>query len=538
MNNLFSILKIDILNSLAVMQYKNTKKNKAKSKGPLISSIVSVLIVCIVFGFYGFMLSLLAHQSGNDSAIITIGVGMGGFSTLLMTFGRAYGTLFKSKDYELLASMPIKTNTIVASKIISLLFVNYLYFLMPFLPSLIMDYVFCGVTFLSVLTGLLTIILGPFVATVFCTGLSYIIGTLLAKSKYKNVLSTISTVLMFIVIFIGVFSLEMNGIDSEDEVYMATLIGNLQQVFSKGYFPSIFVANAMQGSYLDLLWFVLVSVIPFVLFVYLISKNYVYINSNGNTSYKNTNFKLDDTFKKEKNSSALKAMIKKEAKVFFGTNIYCMNCIVGPIMSTIMTGIYSFMFTSELTEMPSNISTIACTVLILISAFTFGMMPSTGVSVSIEGKNFWILKSSPIKTETIFLAKCLLYILLCLPFVLINTVVVSIFFTFKFYDYIFMILAPIAIIIGSTFISLWVNTCRYKLDWTNPVQVVKSGTGTLVTMLVSFAFDIILIIPSVVMLIIGFYAPILTLLIAIIYDVVAYLILFNNGKKRFENIQF
>ena len=144
MKLLFKLLKVDLINSLSFSQFKTTKKYKGKSKSPLITSLITMLISFGIYFVYMYLFAQGAHQAGDDHLILIIGIGLGGLMTLLMTFGKAHSILFRGKDFEFLTSMPIPTSTIVASKIISLLILNYLYFAMPFLPAVIYYFVFAG----------------------------------------------------------------------------------------------------------------------------------------------------------------------------------------------------------------------------------------------------------------------------------------------------------------------------------------------------------------------------------------------------------
>ena len=87
MKLLFKLLKVDIINTLALAQYKTTKKHKAKSISPLISSVLVMVIMAVVFTIYAYFIATAAHTVNNDGAIMIVAVGFGGLMTLIMTFG-------------------------------------------------------------------------------------------------------------------------------------------------------------------------------------------------------------------------------------------------------------------------------------------------------------------------------------------------------------------------------------------------------------------------------------------------------------------
>ena len=533
MKLLFKLLKVDIINTLALAQYKTTRKHKAKSISPLISSVLVMALMAVVFTIYAYFIAMAAHSTNNDSAIIVVGVGFGGLMTLLMTFGKAHSILFKGKDFELLSSLPIPTKTIVASKICSLLVVNYIYFIIGYLPSFIFYLMYTGFGLTSILIGLVVLLLGPLFPTTICAVFSFLIGAAFSKSRFKNILSTITSVLLVIVIFVATFSLEMTIMSDTDENAMfANLVGSLENVFSKGYFLSAFAAKAMNGELLYLLYYSLISIIPIIIFIFVVAKTFVRINASGSSGYKNKNFKLDAAFKKEKQTGIISTLVKRETKRLFNIPTYSMNVLTGPVLGVALVVVLSL--TLKNLELPHMVGIL---IIMLGSMFAMNMIPASGSSISIEGKTLWILKSSPIKTEHVLLSKVIMSVLLCIPTILINIVLALVLWHATIIDCIFLLVVPLIGVSAMAALALWINTCKYRLDWINPVQAVKQGTETLLSMLLSYLLDAILIVPTVVVSILGFYGPIVTLACAAIVAAITFTVLFKNGKKRYEAIE-
>ena len=535
MKLLFKLLKVDLINSLSFSQFKTTKKYKGKSKSPLITSLITMLISFGIYFVYMYLFAQGAHQAGDDNLILIIGIGLGGLMTLLMTFGKAHSILFRGKDFEFLSSMPIPTSTIVASKIISLLILNYLYFAMPFLPAVIYYFVFAGFTFKVFLFTLVFFLFGPLVPTILCTILSFFMGALLSKSKFKNILSIISMIIVFVAIFFVTFNFEMSIANDGGSNPFIEISKGFGGFLKKAYFLSDFADRALNGNLLFLLLYALVGALPLVLFVYIIGKFFVRINSNGNSTYKNKNFKLESEIKKTRGSKPILALLKKEAKTFFGTPTYCINVIIGPILSCIMIVVLSFSFNSSGADTLGR--SIIATILCIASMFAMTMITSTSTSISMEGKKFWILKTAPVSTKQVFIAKILMYFLLCLPMMIFNSIFVFVYWHCSIIDMIFFIILPLIHIPSVGAFGLWINTCKYRLDWVNPVQAVKQGTETLLSMLLSFLFDAILIVPTIAFGGIFFHPLFITTVLAILIAVFNFSILFMNGKKRYERIE-
>ena len=131
-------------------------------------------------------------ESGEYKTIITLGCGLGGMLCLIMTLGQSYGILFQSKDYEMLASLPIDKKIISTSKLLSLLLVNYAYFNLPFITSIFVYISYVGFELQYVLFAIVGALIGPLLAVCVCSGCAFILGRLLSgfihifKSLYHS----------------------------------------------------------------------------------------------------------------------------------------------------------------------------------------------------------------------------------------------------------------------------------------------------------------------------------------------------------------
>ena len=129
--------------------------------------------------------------------------------------------------------------------------------------------------------------------------------------------------------------------------------------------------------------------------------------------------------KELKGSTQLTALIKKEIKRYFASPIYVINTIIGPILllgmsiATIFMGdeVLATILEVEIVKeiIPVFVIVVVCCILVLSC--------TTNSSISLEGKNLWILKSSPIKPIVIFKAKIALNLILILPALLIADII-------------------------------------------------------------------------------------------------------------------
>ena len=70
MSQLKTLLKVDILNTLAINSFKNSRKNKAKSVKPVVGTIITFLILLIVMCVYAAIFGTMCNEANQLSTII------------------------------------------------------------------------------------------------------------------------------------------------------------------------------------------------------------------------------------------------------------------------------------------------------------------------------------------------------------------------------------------------------------------------------------------------------------------------------------
>jgi ABC-2 type transport system permease protein len=107
------------------------------------------------------------------------------------------------------------------------------------------------------------------------------------------------------------------------------------------------------------------------------------------------------------------------------------------------------------------------------------MTYTSAISLSLEGKNLWILKSLPIKAETIMFSKILFNILLVLPISIFAILMFGISIQIGFVNQILLIVLASAFSILTSTVDGIVNLYMPKFNYTNDVEVIKQSAGAL-----------------------------------------------------------
>ena len=115
-------------------------------------------------------------------------------------------------------------------------------------------------------------------------------------------------------------------------------------------------------------------------------------------------------------------------------------------------------------------------------------------SLSLEGKEFWIIKAMPISPKTVLLSKALMQFVICAPVVLVSTVLMLIASSVSPLYYVVYIIAAELVNLAFSFFGILINVAFPKFNYDNEAQVVKQSLSTLVSMLTAMLISTALIV--------------------------------------------
>ncbi|MBR2578078.1 MAG: hypothetical protein IKE38_04010 [Erysipelotrichaceae bacterium] len=105
------------------------------------------------------------------------------------------------------------------------------------------------------------------------------------------------------------------------------------------------------------------------------------------------------------------------------------------------------------------------------------MMATTACSPSLEGRNYWIVKSLPIEMKTLYKGKMLFNMYLTVPFMFLAELCLCISAKVPVLNTVLYLILGIMLCALST---AWGCVCgiRYmRLDWENEIEVIKQGAA-------------------------------------------------------------
>lgn len=409
-------------------------------------------------------------QTINMQILLLVFAVFSGFAfSLINSTMLTFGYIFKSKDYDMLASLPIKNNHIFLSKLVSAVAIQYLFSLFMYIPFIISYFIFSTVTFSAVVISIFGFLFLPFIPVVLGLIFGLLINLITTRMKYKNIVS----IILFLVFIVGIMLISFSS--QQIIGYLMTNATNINNALGSIYLPAKLLSTAISNSnWLYLLYYALINIIPLVLITIICAKYFVPLNSYFKKSAKSQNFVL----KKEKKLS--NQILRKELKRIFSSPNYFMNSCIGPIMLVVFALISIFA--------PSfvNFGNAGILNTVFMMALFILMCSPLSVTISLEGKTFWIYRSMPISPQKVFFNKILSHMIIFYP-----TVVLSAFLFLAqgvgVVNFFIILIVGFVLCLLSALIGLTIALKKYNFNYTNEIQVVKQSSAVLIMIVIGFA---------------------------------------------------
>ncbi len=451
----------------------NLKKSKTKT---ILMSLVLVYVVVVFLGSFGYLffdLGKALHEINQTQILLSfIIIYAIGLSIMIVLF-RASGYLFYYKDYDILSPLPVHSRTILFAKASVLLVILYISMFVMTLPIVFSYFYWMGFDILSLIMFIIAFLAVPLVPVIVMSFISLMIATLTAKFRRGKIL----TIVLVFVVFIGIFMLSFSINETDVNPFTGQI--NLFAGISKAYPPFEWFINSVSNhSFVDLALLVGSHVLLFGLFSYFIQGLVNRTNQRGIRS----NVRKNNKALKYQEKTLLVTLVQKEFKKILSSIGYAVNAGFGPVILTVLA-VASLFYRTQIESYLSQMvgAGVSSEVLILgLIAFCVSMTYTPSISLSLEGKNFWIIKSLPIKAETIIYSKIVFNLLLIVPVGILSILLFGISIGYSIVAQLILIgLVFVFAVLISVFDAI-VNLYFPKFDFVNEMEVVKQSLGAII----------------------------------------------------------
>ncbi len=463
------------------------KKKKGLSKGMVALYLLLLIYVVAVFGGMMYLLfdSLVLpyHLLELDWLYFamagTIAFGISLFGSIFSTENQ----LFDAKDNDLLLSMPIPPGYILISRILPLLSINLLFCAIVMVPAMIVYALQIGFSALVLVQVLSMVLICLLVQTFAC-----LFGWLLhlALQKINRAFGSFLFMVIFLGIYFGVYSQASSILNS-----MAASGEKIASAMESWVWPLYAMGMGCTGSW-HMLVFAIICLGAFALMYYILSVTFL------KTSTRATRAPRRKAFTKFRASTPRKAIVLKELGKFTNTPVYLTNMGLGVILIAAIP-VAALIFRGKITDgirtMEQVLPNVAQFVPVIICAvLSFGISTAciATPSVSLEGKNIWILKSMPVSPRVILQGKLALHLLLTTPVASIGGLIMGLTFSCTPAQLVLVTLVPGLLSVFSGLLGMVTGTKWAKLDYLNEAYPCKQSLPVFISMFGIMGMPIVL----------------------------------------------
>jgi ABC-2 type transport system permease protein len=183
-------------------------------------------------------------------------------------------------------------------------------------------------------------------------------------------------------------------------------------------------------------------------------------------------------------------MVDREIRRYFSSVVYVTNTLVGNVLMVLLAAAILIMGTDDV-EKALGIPGIVSRALPVLLGMLPAMMPMTSCAISMEGKQWWMMRTLPVSGKSITRSMVFANILVAFPFYLVSELLLVIALKPDVVSLLWLLAVPAVYIIFSARIGIVIN-CKFPVfDWENETRVVKQSASTLVAMLVGMVTGIV-----------------------------------------------
>lgn len=528
MNKFFELLKVNI--SLAVIQLNIGRLTRNRKRG--LSSVYMLLFSAILVMAYMGWIDAMLYESvgpyGFGWMLVAMGLVMVSLFTLATGIYTVNSVLFESQDLDQLFSYPISPKQIMFSKLMALVAENWIIGLAFYLPAMAVYSYHTTPDLAFYIYALLGFICLPLIPVCLFILFAYFLNLVVSGKRAKKAINAIFT---FAIIFAASFGIqELITNVTMSNMNFSDLIGGFKSFYPPlGYLTSGIVKENPGDLMIGLVW----NILPFVVLCVALSFGYKALWSRSTAVSKSKRKALSFGI-----HSSFSTLVQKEFSRFFSSVMYILNSSIGMILMTLFT-VLSAMGGRQLHDLQDLFQgNTKILFVLLLFGFILVITNTTAPSISLEGKNLWIIKSWPVSEGKILMAKLSVHLAVTIPLLAVNCIIIGFSMKLGIIDsvIVFILCALFATLSG--LLGLIFNLYFHRFDFYNDTQVVKNSASVLLTYLAM----------AVIM---GIFAGIYWLLranivqawflvgtgiILALLTVAAAIFVFTRGKELFRNV--
>lgn len=469
--------------------FVNPKTGKSRSKGGIagmfIFFVAIMLFLCGVFFGLAFMIGDQLFQTGMGWLYYVL---VGTLAVALGTFGSVFNTyamLYLSKDNDLLLSLPIPPSKILITRMSLVYGLSLLYSGSVWIPCIVYAWIFGTVTPAAVVFQvLLLFIIALFVTVVTCV-LGWAVALVATRIRNKSFIVVIVSL-----VFFGIYYyVSFNMVGMMEKLLMnAEAVGRGIRVWANILYQ---LGMAADGSVSSMLIFTGATLVLFGVCFAVLSRSFLRIATRTQSGGKAAG-KLS-----VKAGSVRAALNGRELRRFTSSPVYMLNGGLG-VVFMLALAVIGVIKRDMLTQTISNLGAMAPEIaglvpllVVLSVSFCAGMDIITPPSVSLEGKNLWVVRSLPVSGKMVLRAKLGLGLRLNLLPAAVSAVILSWCIGLGAVQTVLCVLLVEAMAWFFSAFGLVIGVLRPDLQWTSESVPIKQSMNVMIAVLLAFVLPLL-----------------------------------------------
>ena len=472
MSKILILIRAQLINFFPINEIREPKNKKQSS---VVIASFGIITLAIFFCVYNIMTAKTLVQVGQQELIPAYMVAVSSFSILFLTIFYSNGILFGSRDIETLLSLPLKSSDIISSKFMFMYLLNFLIGFVFMLPGGIVWALNGSLNVLQIILYFTSMIFVPLIPMCIAACMGMIVVAVSSYFKRKNVIALIfSFVMIGIIGYIAVSAMKSGNEDSI-EIMLSKQITALYPI------SGLFVQHTNFPMYIGMGLFIAFSTVVFYIFVKIVAMKYGLLNTLAKTTSRYSDNKTSYNRK-----SIFLALYKNEMGRFLSSYMAVLNAGLGVILLCVFSIFLLFNSVEQIGESSGieNINEYLSNFAPLFIASMLSLSCPAASAISLEGKNIWILQSSPVKVKMILNSKIAVNLTLHLIGYMISMFAFTLKLDMNFIQVINLIIVPICYSIFITVIGISLNKKYPNYEWESEMMVVKQSMPVIVSGLV------------------------------------------------------
>ena len=478
MNQIRSMCSIEIKNILGINVLRHTKNpaEKKRMTGLLVVIAFALIVLMFYIGAMCFGFVTMGASEMVPSYLIMFSVVI----VFALNVFQTGGILFRSSGYQVMASLPVSTSAIVVGRFSRLYLQSLAETCLIMIPGNLVYAVLLKPGWTFYLSGLISILAVPMIPLSAAAFIGVLVKVLSSGMKHKAIWETI-LMLGFVLAVLGVSSMLAGDTSGFTMEMLKNISETVMEVMGRVYPPAVLLGEGMvKGKFLPVLLVAFISVTVLVIVTAITTHFFHGICRKLQESVsKKTRAISEIGIDSMGQRKLLGSLITRDARRYLASSAYMLNTVIGPVLGAVGSAVLTFTdIEKAVGDLPIHLNILQAAVFLISGIFC--TMNATSTSISMEGKEWWILKSLPLPSKMILDSKLCFNLLLIAPFYLVSQIFLGIMLKGNAIEILWSAVIMALFILCSCVGGLTANLKFPKMEWDSEVVVVKQSASAVV----------------------------------------------------------